>query len=146
MSLFFNSPTLNGLPFPPKGVPVIVAAANIAAQTNAATVISFVTQPADSDFEIGAQMSVTASTALSTTFVCSYTDVANVARSMTIPVHANAGTFVAGGAITGAGVTVWETPAMNLRAKASTTITISTTAGTFTGVTYSASATIKQLT
>jgi hypothetical protein len=61
---------------------------------------------------------------------------------MIFPVQQLTGSFVAGGLITGVGA--WETPVMHIRCKASTTITIGTSAGTFTGVTYSADATIVQ--
>lgn len=127
------------------GVPVVVAANNVTAQAAAnASIATFTSAAADSDFEVSGQVSVTVSTALATTLTVTYTDVSNTARTMIMPVQSLAGTFVAAGAITGVGV--WETPVMHIRAKASTAITVLTSAGTFTGVTYSASAVIRQLT
>jgi hypothetical protein len=135
----------NGVSTAGWGVPAIQAAANITAQTAAATICTYTVGAADGDFEVGGQMSVTASTTLVTTITCTYTDVASVARTMILPVQAVAGTFIAAGAITGAGASIWETPKMHIRAKAATGITLLTSSGTFTGVTYSASGTIVQL-
>jgi hypothetical protein len=64
---------------------------------------------------------------------------------MILPIAPLSGTFTAAGAISGAGASIWETPTMRIRAKASTTITLLTSAGTFTGVTYSASGVIVKL-
>jgi hypothetical protein len=135
----------NGITTSGQGLPVVVAQANITGQSAAATITSYANAAADADFDVRAQMSVTASTTLVTTITCTYTDVANVSRSMIMPIQALTGTFVAAGAITGAGASIWETPTMHIRAKASTTITLLTSTGTFTGVTYSASGVITQL-
>ena len=127
------------------GVPVVVASANISAQSSNATITSYSNPATDADFDVRAQMSVTASTTLITTITCTYTDVANVSRTMVMPIQSLAGTFVAAGAISGAGASIWETPTMHIRAKASTTITLLTSSGTFTAVTYSASGVITKL-
>lgn len=145
LSLGGKISTYNNISTAGSGVPYIVAAANITAQSAAATITSYANPAADGDFDIRAQMSVTASTTLVTTITCTYTDVANVARSMIMPSTPLSGTFTAAGAITGAGASIWETPVMHIRAKASTTITLLTSTGTFTGVTYSASGIITQL-
>ena len=130
----------NGLTTAGLGVPVIVASANITAQTAAATITSYANPATDADYEVGAQMSVTVSTTLVTTLTVTYTDVSNTSRTMILPVAQLAGSFIAAGAITGVGA--WESPRMHIRAKASTTITILVASGTFTGVTFSASGTI----
>lgn len=127
-----------------EGLADIRAQANITAQSAAATIVSYANPAADGDFEVSGQVSVTASTTLSTSITCTYTDAANVARTMILPIVASSGTFVAAGAITGAGATIWESPVMHIRVKASTTITLKTASGTFTGVTYSASGVIKK--
>jgi hypothetical protein len=90
-------------------------------------------------------VSVTVSTTLATTITVTYTDVANVARTLILPIAPLTGTFTAAGAISGAGASIWQSPMMRIRAKTATVITILTSAGTFTGVTYSASGVIKQL-
>ncbi len=127
------------------GVPSIYAAGRVAATTGAAASIStYTVGAADGSFEVSANMNVTASTALTTTLTCTYTDEAGTARSMIFPVQSLAGTFIAAGAISGAGATVWETPVMHIRCKQTTAITILTSAGTFTGVTYTAEGIIKQ--
>ena len=143
----FNKPfsSLNGVTLAGLGVPGVVASAPISAQSAAATITSYANPATDADFDVRAQMSVTASTTLVTTLTCTYTDVANVARTMILPVVSVSGTFVAAGAITGAGASIWETPVMHIRAKASTTITLLTSTGTFSGVTYSASGIITKL-
>lgn len=136
--------TYNNVATAGEGVADIRAQANITGQTAAATITSYANPAADGDFEVSGQMSVTASTTLSTSIACTYTDVANVARTMILPITASTGTLVALGAITGSGATIWETPVMHIRVKASTTITLKTSTGTFTGVTYSASGVIKK--
>lgn len=132
----------NGITTAGLGVGVPVAAANITAQSSNATITSYANPATDADFYVSGQLSVTASTTLVTTITCTYTDVSNVARTMVMPSQPLSGTFTAAGAITGAGASIWETPVMHIRAKASTTITLLTSAGTFTGVTYSASGVI----
>lgn len=127
------------------GVPAVVAVGRVTAQSAAnASISTFTVGAADASFEVSANMNVTASTALTTTLTCTYTDESNTARTMILPVASLAGSFIAAGAITGAGASVWETPVMHIRAKAATAITILTSAGTFTGVTYTAEGVIKQ--
>lgn len=127
------------------GVPVVVAVGRVTAQAAAnASISTFTVGAADASFEVSANMNVTVSTTLTTTLTCTYTDESNTARSMILPVASLAGSFIAAGAITGAGATVWHTPVMHIRCKAATVITILTSAGTFTGVTYTAEGVIKQ--
>lgn len=125
-----------------KRPPTIHASANISAQTTNATITSYATPASDADFEISGQINVTAATAISTSLTCTYTDVSNTSRTMIIPISGLAGSFLAGGLATGTGS--FESAVMHIRAKASTTITILTAAGTFSSVTYSASAVIKR--
>lgn len=127
------------------GVPVIVATGRVTAQSAAnASISTFTVGAADASFEVSANLNVTASTVLTTTLTCTYTDESNTARSMIFPIQSLAGSFIAAGAITGAGASVWESPVMHIRCKAATVITILTSTGTFTGVTYTAEGTIKQ--
>lgn len=123
------------------GVPAIYASSNISQSTNA-TITSYNNPAADGDFEVSAQMNVSSATAISTSLNVTYTDVNNTAQTMILPVVAQAGTFLTGGLIVSTGTA--ESPVMHIRAKASTTITILTAPGTFTGVAYSASGKIKQ--
>lgn len=126
------------------GVPSIYAAGRVTAQSAAnSSIATYTVGAADGSFEISANMNVTAITTLVTTLTCTYTDESNTARTMVLPVAQLAGSFIASGAITGTGA--WETPTMHIRAKASTVITILTSTGTFTGVTYTAEGIIKQM-
>lgn len=126
------------------GTPAIYAAGRVTAQSAAnASIATYTVGAADGSFEISANMNVTASTTLVTTLTCTYTDEASAARTMVMPVTQLSGSFIAAGAITGTGA--WETPVMHIRCKAATAITILTSAGTFTGVTYSAEGIIKQI-
>ena len=88
-------------------------------------------------------MNVTAITTLVTTMTCTYTDESNTSRTMIFPVTQLSGSFISVGAVTGTGA--WETPVLHIRAKASTAITLKTTTGTFTGVTYTVEGVIKQV-
>ena len=126
------------------GVPAIYGAGRVTAQSAAnASISTYTVGAADGSFEVSANMNVTVSTTLVTTLTCTYTDESNTSRTMIFPVQQLTGSFIAAGAITGLGA--WETPTMHIRCKASTAITIGTTAGTFTGVTYTAEGIIKQM-
>ena len=124
--------------------PAIYVAGRVTAQSAAnASISTYTVGSADRSFEVSANMNVTASTTLVTTLTCTYTDESNTARTMILPVQQLSGSFIAAGAITGTGA--WETPVMHIRCKASTAITILTSAGTFTGVTYTAEGVIRQI-
>lgn len=138
----------NGITTAGLGVPVTVASANITAQSAAATITSFATAAADSDFEVMCQLNASAATSLSAPFQCTYTDVNNVAKTLTFAVQdvdGTAGTFLANGLMVAAAAKTFMTPTMHIRVKASTTITLKVGTGTFTAVTYSASGVIRQL-
>lgn len=125
------------------GVPIVVAAGRVTAQSAAnASIATYTVGAADGSFEVSANMNVTASAGLATTLTCTYTDEASAARTMIMPITQLSGSFIAAGAITGTGA--WETPTMHIRCKAATAITILTSAGTFTTVTYTAEGIIKQ--
>lgn len=129
--------TYNGIATAGLGTPIVVAYARVTAQSAAnAAITSYVVGAADGSFEISANLNVTAVTVLATTLTCTYTDEANTARTLVLPIAQIAGTFIAAGAITALGV--WQTPILHIRAKAATTITIFSTTGTFSGVTYTA--------
>lgn len=133
----------NGTATAGAGVVSIRAAGRVTAQAAAnASISTFTVGAADGSFEVSGNVNVTVSTALATTLTCTYTDESNTARSMILPIQTLTGTFVAGGAITGVGA--WESPVMHIRCKAATVITILTSTGTFTGVTYTAEGIIKQ--
>lgn len=122
----------------------IPKAVNVTAQSAAnASICNITSSSSDADYEVSGQVNVTASTSLATTLSVTYTDVSNTSRTMILPITQLSGSFIALGAITGTGA--WESPVMHIRAKASTGITIFTSAGTFTSVTYSASCVIKQI-
>ncbi len=133
----------NGVTTAGFGSVIVVAAGRVTAQSAANASISTYTLPAtDGSFEVSANMNVTAATALATTLTCTYTDESNTARTLIFPVTQLSGSFIALGAITGTGA--WETPVLHIRCKASSTITILTSTGTFNTVTYTAEGIIKQ--
>lgn len=125
------------------GAEIVQGYAEVTAQSTNGNIATYTAGAADGVFRVSADMSVTASTALATTLTVNYTDKSNTARVMVLPVQQLSGSFIAAGAITGTGA--WETPTMQIRCKASTAITILSSAGTFTGVTFSASGTITQI-
>ena len=128
------------------GVTATYAAANITAQSAAATITSYTAPASDGDYEVSASMNVTAATGISTSLTVTYTDVNNAAQTLLLPVQkagGTGGTDLANGLIITTGDFV--TPVTKLRVKASTTITIKTATGTFSGVTYSAAGNIKQV-
>lgn len=126
------------------GLTAIPAAARVTAQSAAnASIATYTVGAADGDFEVSMNMNVTAAAVLSTTMTCTYTDESSASRTMILPVQQLTGSFVAGGLVTGTGA--WETPVMHIRAKAATAITLLTSTGTFTTVTYTASGIIRQV-
>lgn len=133
----YNGVTTAGL-----GVPAVVGQANIAAQTVASTITSYANPAVDGEFEVSAQINVSAAAAISTALTVSYTDVNNTAQTMILPLTGQAGSFITNGLVITTGT--FESVVVNIRAKASSSITVQTAPGTFTGVTYSASGTIKQ--
>lgn len=127
----------------PTSSPIIQAHGRVTAQSAANSSIATYTPSADGTFEISGNVNVTAAVSIITTLTCTYTDESNAARTMIMPVAQVAGSFIAAGAITGVGA--WETPVMHIRVKASTAITILTSAGTFTSATYTAEGVIIQI-
>ena len=116
--------------------------AQAAAVASVATIASV--GAADGTFEVSANVLITASTTFSFTVSCAYTDEGNTARSLnlifyTAAVSTPAATIAnTGGAVPYHGLTT------HIRAKAGTSITISTV-GTFTTVTYNVEGIIRQL-
>jgi hypothetical protein len=146
LTLTGKASTYNNITTAGTGLPIIVKHTRVTGQTAAnASICTYMAPASDGSYEVSANMNVTASTTLSTTLTCTYTDESNTARTMILPVTSLNGTMVAAGAISGAGATVWETPVMHIRVKASTAITILTSTGTFTGVTYTAEGCIRQI-
>lgn len=125
------------------GVGAIYGYTEVTAQSAAGNIATYTVGAADGVFRVSADMSVTAATVLSTTLTVTYTDKSNTARTMILPVQQLSGSFIAGGLITATGA--WETPTMQIRCKASTSITILSSAGTFNTVVFSASGTIEQV-
>lgn len=127
------------------GVAAVYAATNTAGLSAAATLTSYTTPAADGDYEVSASVNVSAATAISTSINVTYTDVGNNSRTLTLPVQltgGTGGTYLTNGLVIATGD--YCTPVTKIRVKASTTITILTATGTFTGVTYSGSGNIKQ--
>jgi hypothetical protein len=111
------------------------------------TILTYPTPAADGDYQVSAQLQVSAATTLATTLTCAYTDVDSQSQTLVMVVqnNATAGAFAASGAITASSSTpTYSTPVMHIRVKGGTTITVSTTTGTFTGVTYSCSVDVRR--
>lgn len=125
------------------GMGAIVKATRVTTQSSAGTIATYTTPSADGSYLVSGNINVTAAIALSTSLNCDYTDETNTARTMIIPITGLAGAFVAGGLATTTGP--FESTVIHIRTKASTAITISTAAGTFTSVTYNAEGVIRQL-
>lgn len=131
------------------GMPAVYAAGAPGSTVNVgvASIATYTVGAADGDFEVSASCLVTVSTTHSFSLDVVYTDTSNAPRTMTLPVNQLAGTFVTTGLITNVtGAGPYESAVMHISAKASTSITIRTSAGgTFTTVTYFPRAIIKQM-
>lgn len=117
------------------GTVEISSSVRATAQVAANTSFQFVQVPAsDTSYRVSANINITASSVFSFTAQIAYTDETNTSRTQTLPFSTLAGTTLttianAAGAVPYNGISV------NIRCKAGTTITWSTT-GTFTSVTY----------
>lgn len=132
-----------------QGTPSVYGFNSVVAATNTGTasIATYTNGAADGSFEVACNVLVTVSTAHSFSCDVTYTDEGNTARTLVLPVAQLAGAFVANGLITNAtGVGPYESPVMHIRVKASTAITVRTSAGgTFTTVTYNARGLIVQV-
>jgi hypothetical protein len=127
------------------GVPAIYANARATSQTaSVGSVAAYTVGASDGTFEIGAQVLVTSSTTHSFSVQVLFTDETSTSQAPAMAVwDANTGTVVS--SITNAlGARPYYMIPMQIRCKASTSITI-TTSGTFTSVTYNVEGTIKQI-
>lgn len=127
------------------GVSPIRGFQNLNNQSSNTTLTSYVA-PENGAYEVSASINVTAATAISTTIEVTYTDIGNTARTLVLPVQSaggTAGTYLANGAIVATGD--YSTPRAMIRVKSGATILIRTSVGTFTSVTYSASAQISRI-
>ncbi len=110
--------------------------------TAAQTLTSYNVGASDAPFLVSANILVTASSVNNFTVTCSYYDESNTIRVVTLTFSQVAGTLVT--AITNVtGTGVYEGIPIHIRAKAGTTIFIST-AGTFTSITYNGGGLITQ--
>jgi len=110
--------------------------------TAAQTLTSYNVGASDAPFLVSANILVTASSVNNFTVTCSYYDESNTVRVVTLNFSQLAGTLVT--AITNVtGTGVYEGIPIHIRAKAGTTIFISTT-GTFTSITYNGGGLITQ--
>ena len=117
----------------------------LTAQTAAvASVATFTVGASDASFLVSANVLVTTSTVHNFTVTCTYTDEGNTSRTITMPFIALAGT-VGTTIVNTAGAVPYEGVALQIRAKAATSITLATT-GTFTTVTYNIEGFIQQIT
>jgi len=126
-----------------KVIPTIISSRSTG-QTAAVTSVATQTVGAsDASFMVSSNILVTTSSAEAFTTTVAYTDEGNTARTLTLNYSLLAGTIgvtiaAANGAVPYQGVPV------QIRCKASTTITIATT-GTFTGCTYNVEGTIQKI-
>ena len=130
------------------GVPAIYSHGRVEATTNAraAAAATYTVGAADGSFRVSGNVLVTTSTTHSFSLDVSYTDESNVARGLILPMAQLAGAFVTGGLITNVtGAGPYESPAMHIRCKAATSITIRVSAGTFTTVVYNSEGLIEQV-
>jgi hypothetical protein len=114
------------------------AAVNAAAQT---VINAFAVPAADTTYELNVNVLITTLGSGSFTVTCTYTDEGNTARTMTIPFINTAGATVT----TLAAAAPFATPDIRIRCKASSTISVQSVAGTFTGCTYNIEASLKKI-
>lgn len=129
------------------GTPAIYGtfARAVGATSRSAAVATYTVGSSDGTFEVSGNVNVTVSTTHSFSLDVTYTDETNTSQTLILPMSQLTGAFITGGLITNVTATgPYESPVMHIRCKASTSITIRPSNGTFTSVTYNAEGIIKQ--
>lgn len=126
-----------------KVIPTIISSRATAQTAANASVATQTVGASDASYFISANVLVTTSSAEAFTVTVAYTDEGNTARTQTMPFVLLAGTTVAAINFSN-GAVPYEGVIIQIRAKASTTITVATT-GTFTGATYNVEGTISKI-
>jgi len=117
----------------------------LTAQTAAiASLASVTVGGADTSYEVSANILATVATTFSFDVLVAWTDESNVARSVKLNMMLLTHVLSNSAALANTNGPSFNGIPMHIRAKAGTTVTVST-AGTFTTVTYNAEATIKQI-
>lgn len=129
------------------GVPAIYGSARSTAQTAAvASVATYTVGGADGSFQVSANVNVTTATTHNFTVECAYTDETNTARVATLNFQLLAGGAAVTAIANGNGAVPYLGIPIQIRCKASTSITIRTqAAGTYTTVTYNVEGQIQQV-
>lgn len=119
--------------------PIVSGTGRVTGQTAAnASIATLTVGASDTSYYISGEIEVTTSTLYSFTMTCTYTDPANVSRTLTMNFSGLTGVFSTVVANTSPSV-IFEGVPQHIRAKAGTTITIATAAGgVYTTVTYNA--------
>jgi hypothetical protein len=126
------------------GIPLLRASSRSTAQAAAVASVATVTPTADTSLLVSANVLVTTATTHSFTVTCAYTDEGNTARTVTLPFVLVAGSAIVNTIANAAGAVPYMGIPIQIRAKASTAVTIATT-GTFTTVAYNVEGTIQQV-
>ena len=122
------------------GVPAVYGSSRVTGQVAAnSSVASYTNGSSDATFIVGANANCTAYSSGSFSINVSYTDEGGTARTVPFQGH-----FTSGYGTTISGTGAFEGQTLMIRAKASTTITI-TTSGTFTSLTYNAEGSIMRI-
>lgn len=147
LTLGAKATTYNNIATAGWGVSTVYGSGQVTAQTaRSAAIATYTVGAADGSFRVSGNINVSASATHSFSLDVVYTDETNTSRTLILPMAQLAGAFVTGGLVTNVtGVGPYESPVMHIRCKASTTITIRPSAGTFTSVTYSGDAAITQV-
>lgn len=109
-----------------------------------ASVATLTVGGADASYDVSGNILITTSSAESFSLIVDYTDEGNTARSVTIPIlRISTGAWITS-TISPSGAVPYPSGHLQIRCKASTTITVKTS-GTFTGCTYNVEASIARI-
>jgi hypothetical protein len=126
-----------------KVIPTIISSRSTAQTAAVASVATQTVGASDASFIVSSNILITTSSAEAFTTTVAYTDEGNTARTLTLNYSLLAGTIGVNIAFANGAVPYMGVP-VQLRCKASTTITIATV-GTFTGATYNVEGTIQKI-
>lgn len=124
----------------------VASGRSVAAVAAVASVAAYLVGAADASFEVIMNVLVTTSTTHTFTGVCSYTDEGNTARTVTMPFRLIGDTTAVTSSIASSAAVPYLGVSVFIRAKANTSITLSTQAGgTYTTVTYNVEGFIRKM-
>lgn len=123
------------------------ATRTVGATAAVSSVASTTVGASDGSFLVSMNLNITTSNSFSFATECAYTDETGTSRTLRFTLFDTSGNVITNGTVTNSGGAIaYASPAMEIRAKAATTITLRTNSGgTYTTVTFNVEGLIQQV-